>query len=179
MRIGMMGLGKRGGNRSRGLMKAGHRCVVFARNAKAREELAKEGATAAAWLADVLKTLGKRPRVVWLMLPAGRTTDETVESLSSLLEADDIIIDGGNSFYKDDISRAKKLAQKGIRYVDCGTSGGVWGIERGYCMMIGGPKDAVDHLDPIFSALAPGLGEIPRTPGREQGNPRAKAGCIS
>jgi 6-phosphogluconate dehydrogenase len=178
MQIGMIGLGKMGGNMSRRLMKAGHHCVVFARNAKAREGLAKEGATAAVSLADVVKTLGKKPRVVWLMLPAGRTTDETVESLSSLLEADDIIIDGGNSFYKDDIRRAKKLAEKGIRYLDCGTSGGVWGIERGYCMMIGGPKEAVDYLDPIFSALAPGMGEIPRTPGREKGDARAERGYI-
>src|ERR1700731_2581284 len=167
MQIGMIGLGKMGGNMSRRLMKAGHHCVVFARNAKAREELAKEGATAAASLADVVKTLGKKPRVVWLMLPAGRTPDETVESLSSLLEADGIIIDGGNSFYKDDISRAKKLAQKGIRYVDCGTSGGVWGLERGYCMMIGGPKAVVQRLDPIFRTLAPGRGDAPRTPGRQ------------
>src|ERR1700736_383767 len=178
MQIGMIGLGKMGGNMSRRLMKAGHHLVVFARNAKAREGLAKEGATAAVSLADVVKKLGEKPRAVWLMLPAGRTTDETVESLSSLLEPDDIIIDGGNSFYKDDIRRAKKLAERGIRYVDCGTSGGVWGIERGYCMMIGGPKDAVDHLDPIFSALAPGLGDIPRTPHRQKGDTRAERGYI-
>ena len=109
----------------------------------------------------LVKTLGEKPRAIWLMLPAGQVTEEMVESLSGLLERDDIIIDGGNSFYKDDIRRAKKLAEKGIRYVDCGTSGGVWGIERGYCMMIGGSKEAVDHLDPIFSALAPGLGRYP------------------
>jgi 6-phosphogluconate dehydrogenase len=178
MQIGMIGLGKMGGNMSRRLMKAGHNLVVFARNAKAREGLAKEGATAAVSLADVVKKLGKKPRAVWLMLPAGQATDETVESLSSLLEADDIIIDGGNSFYKDDIRRAKKLAERGIRYVDCGTSGGVWGIDRGYCMMIGGRKDAVHYLDPIFAALAPGLGEIPRTPGRENGDSRAECGYI-
>ena len=112
------------------------------------------------------------------MLPAGRITEETVERLGGLMEPDDIIIDGGNSFYKDDIRRAKSLADQGIRYVDCGTSGGVWGIERGYCMMIGGQKEAVDHLDPIFSALAPGLGDIPRTPGREKGDARAERGYI-
>src|SRR5580704_7788447 len=178
MQIGMIGLGKMGGNMSRRLMKAGHQCVVFARNAQSREGLAKEGATAAVSLADVVKRLGKKPRAVWLMLPAGRATEETVESLSSLLEPEDIIIDGGNSFYKDDIRRAKKLAERRIRYVDCGTSGGVWGIERGYCMMIGGPKDAVDHLDPIFSALAPGLGDIPRTAGRQKGDTRAERGYI-
>jgi 6-phosphogluconate dehydrogenase len=120
----------------------------------------------------------KKPRVVWLMLPAGRITEETVELLGSLLESDDIIIDGGNSFYKDDIRRAKNLARKGIRYIDCGTSGGVWGIDRGYCLMIGGQKAAVDHLDPIFASLAPGLGDIPRTPDRGKGDPRAERGYI-
>jgi 6-phosphogluconate dehydrogenase len=178
MQIGMIGLGKMGGNMSRRLMKAGHRCVVFARSAKARAVFAKEGATAAASLEDVVKTLEERPRVVWLMLPAGEATDEAVERLSHLLEPDDIVIDGGNSFYKDDIRRAKTLSEKGIRYVDCGTSGGVWGIDRGYCMMIGGPKAAVDHLDPIFSALAPGLGDIPRTPGREKDAARSERGYI-
>jgi 6-phosphogluconate dehydrogenase len=122
--------------------------------------------------------LGEKPRAVWVMLPAGRITEETIERLGELLQADDIIIDGGNTFYKDDIRRAKTLAAKHIRYVDCGTSGGVWGVERGYCMMIGGPKATVDHLDPIFSALAPGLGEIPRTPGREKHDPRAERGYI-
>ncbi|WP_020177318.1 phosphogluconate dehydrogenase (NAD(+)-dependent, decarboxylating) [Methyloferula stellata] len=178
MRIGMIGLGKMGGNMSRRLMKAGHQCVVFARSAKTRNALAKDGATAAASLEDVVKRLSEKPRVVWLMLPAGQTTEETVEHLSSLLEPDDIIIDGGNSFYKDDIRRAKKLAEKHIRYIDCGTSGGVWGIERGYCMMIGGPKSAVDLLDPIFAALAPGLGDIPRTPDRPAGDTRAERGYI-
>jgi len=178
MQIGMIGLGKMGGNMSRRLMKAGHHAVVFARSTKSRDALAKDGATAAESLADVVKKLGERPRAIWLMLPAGQVTEETVENLDGLLERDDIIIDGGNSFYKDDIRRAKKLAKKGIRYVDCGTSGGVWGIERGYCMMIGGPKEAVDHLDPIFSALAPGLGDIPRTPGRQKGDSRAERGYI-
>jgi 6-phosphogluconate dehydrogenase len=167
-----------GGNMSRRLMKAGHQCVVYARTAKTREALAKDGATAAASIADLVKKLGEKPRAIWLMLPAGKVTEEMVEQLGGLLDRDDIIIDGGNSFYKDDISNAKKLAPKGIRYVDCGTSGGVWGIERGYCMMIGGPKQAVDYLDPIFSALAPGLGDIPRTPDREKGDSRPERGYI-
>jgi 6-phosphogluconate dehydrogenase len=178
MQIGMIGLGKMGGNMSRRLMKAGHHVVVYARSAKSREALAKDGATAAASLAELVKTLKEKPRVVWLMLPAGQVTEETVETLSGLLERDDIIIDGGNSFYKDDIRRAATLTKKGIRYVDCGTSGGVWGISRGYCMMIGGPKEAVDHLDPIFAALAPGIGDIPRTPGRGKGDARAERGYI-
>jgi 6-phosphogluconate dehydrogenase len=178
MQIGVIGLGRMGGNMSRRLMKAGHTCVVFDANAKPREALAKDGATAARSLEDVVKALTQKPRAIWLMLPAGRVTEETVEHLRGLLEADDIIIDGGNSFYKDDIRRAKKLVDRRIRYVDCGTSGGVWGIERGYCMMIGGPKEAVDHLDPIFSALAPGLGDIPRTSGREKGDARAERGYI-
>jgi 6-phosphogluconate dehydrogenase len=178
MQIGMVGLGKMGGNMSRRLMKAGHHCVVFARTAKTREALAKDGATAAASVEDLVKTLGEKPRAVWLMLPAGHATQEMVERLGGLLKPGDIIIDGGNSFYKDDIRRAKKLAEKGIRYVDCGTSGGVWGIERGYCMMIGGPKEAVDRLDPIFAALAPGLGNIPRTPGRKTADARAERGYI-
>jgi 6-phosphogluconate dehydrogenase len=119
-----------------------------------------------------------KPRAIWVMLPAGRITEETVAHLGELLKPDDIIIDGGNSYYKDDIRRAKELSEKHIRYVDCGTSGGIWGIDRGYCMMIGGPKDAVDHLDPIFSALAPGAGDIPRTPGRDEGDSRAERGYI-
>ena len=178
MQIGIIGLGRMGGNISRRLMKAGHHCVVFDANAKPREALAKEGATAVRSLEDVVKALREKPRAVWVMLPAGRITEETVEGLGGLLEPHDIIIDGGNSFYKDDIRRAKKLADKRVRYIDCGTSGGVWGIERGYCMMIGGPKEAVDHLDPIFSALAPGLGDIPRTPGRQKDDSRAERGYI-
>jgi 6-phosphogluconate dehydrogenase len=178
MQIGVVGLGRMGANISRRLMKAGHHCVVFDSNVKPREALAKEGATAVQSLEDMVKSLKERPRAVWIMLPAGRITEETVERLSGLFEPDDIIIDGGNSFYKDDIRRAKKLTEKRIRYVDCGTSGGVWGIERGYCMMIGGPKQAVDRLDPIFAALAPGLGDIPRTPGRAKGDSRAERGYI-
>jgi 6-phosphogluconate dehydrogenase len=178
MQIGVIGLGRMGGNISRRLMKAGHHCVVFDANAKPRDALAKEGATAVGSLADIVKALVEKPRAVWVMLPAGKVTEETVERLGGLLEPNDIIIDGGNSFYKDDIRRAKKLAAKRIRYVDCGTSGGVWGIERGYCLMIGGPKEAVDYLDPVFAALAPGLGVIPRTPGREKGDSRAERGYI-
>ena len=178
MEIGIIGLGRMGGNMARRLMKAGHRCVVFDANAKPREVLAKEGATAARSLEDVAKTLSDKPRAVWVMLPAGQVTEETVARLGNLLEPGDIIIDGGNSFYKDDIRRAKQLAGKRIRYVDCGTSGGVWGIERGYCMMIGGPKEAVDHLDPIFATLAPGLGDIAPTPGRRSGDSRAERGYI-
>jgi 6-phosphogluconate dehydrogenase len=178
MQIGMIGLGKMGGNMSRRLMRAGHHCVVYARSAETRAALAKDGATAAASLADLVTALGEAPRTVWLMLPAGQVTDDTVTTLCGLLAEGDIVVDGGNSFYKDDIRRAKLLAAKGVRYVDCGTSGGVWGIDRGYCMMIGGPKDAVDHLDPIFSALAPGAGDIAKTPGRQSADPRAERGYI-
>jgi 6-phosphogluconate dehydrogenase len=178
MQIGVIGLGKMGGNISRRLMKAGHHCVVFDANPKPREALAKEGATGTNSLAEMVKALTDKPRAVWVMLPAGKITEETVEALSGLLEPSDIIIDGGNSFYKDDIRRAKKLAEKQLRYVDCGTSGGVWGIERGYCMMIGGPKEAVDYLDPIFATLAPGLGTIARTPDRKSDDTRAERGYI-
>jgi len=178
MQIGIIGLGRMGGNISRRLMKAGHQCVVFDTNVKPREALAKEGATAAGSLAEMMKALADTPRAIWVMLPAGEVTEETVQRLGALLQPGDIIIDGGNSFYKDDIRRAKKLSEKRIRYVDCGTSGGVWGIERGYCLMIGGPKEAVEHLDPIFAALAPGLGDIARTPDRKTGDARAERGYI-
>ena len=178
MQIGMIGLGRMGGNMSRRLMKAGHHCVVFSASPAERDQLAKAGATAAGSPEELVRALEGRPRAVWLMLPAGDVTEGMVEQLSDLLAPDDIIIDGGNSFYKDDIRRAGNLAEKGIRYVDCGTSGGVWGLERGYCMMIGGPKPAVDHLDPIFAALAPGPGDIPRTPDRGKGDARAERGYI-
>ncbi len=176
MQIGIIGLGRMGGNIGRRLMKAGHACVVFDVNAESRAAMAKEGATAAASLEELVEALEK-PRAVWLMLPAGRITEETAEQLGSLLEADDIIIDGGNSYYKDDIRRARQLAGKRIHYVDCGTSGGVWGLDRGYCLMIGGEQEVVDRLDPVFAALAPGLGEIPRTPDRK-GDARAERGYI-
>jgi 6-phosphogluconate dehydrogenase len=179
MQIGVIGLGKMGGNMTRRLMKAGHRCVVFARSPKTRDALAKDGATAATSIEDMVEILGaKKPRAIWLMLPEGKTTEETVEHLAGLMDPDDIVVDGGNSFYKDDIRRARKLTERRIHYVDCGTSGGVWGIERGYCMMIGGPKEAVDRLDPIFAALAPGLGDIARTPNRKPGDSRVERGYI-
>jgi 6-phosphogluconate dehydrogenase len=178
MQIGVVGLGRMGGNIVRRLMRAGHTCVVFDTDAAHRDVLAKEGATAAGSLAEVVRTLTDKPRAVWVMLPAGQITEETVERLSALLEPGDIIIDGGNTRYKDDIRRAKKLSEMRIQYVDCGTSGGVWGLERGYCMMIGGQSETVDHLDPIFAALAPGIGSIPRTPGRDQKDSRIERGYL-
>ena len=179
MRIGMIGLGRMGGNMVRRLMRAGHSAWSIRATANSRDALAKEGATAAESIGDLVRQLGEAPRAVWVMLPAGAVTEEAVQRLSDLVATNDIIIDGGNSFYKDDIRRSKMLAKKGIRYVDCGTSGGVWGFERGYCMMIGGAESAVDHLDPIFASLAPGLGHISRTgaPGRD-GDPRAERGYI-
>ncbi|MEK4032058.1 phosphogluconate dehydrogenase (NAD(+)-dependent, decarboxylating) [Methylocystis sp. IM3] len=176
MQIGVIGLGRMGGNICRRLMKAGNTCVVFDLNANAREALAKDGAIAAPSLEGLVKALEK-PRAVWIMLPAGRITEEAVVELGRLLEPDDVIIDGGNSFYKDDIRRARKLADKRIHYVDCGTSGGVWGLDRGYCLMIGGSQQSIDRLDPIFAALAPGLGDIPRTPNRK-GDARVERGYI-
>jgi 6-phosphogluconate dehydrogenase len=178
MQIGVIGLGRMGGNIVRRLMESGHQCVVFDANTKPREALAAVGATAVDSLVAMVNAMGHKPRAIWVMLPAGQVTEETVERLGSLLEPDDIVIDGGNSYYKDDIRRARKLAEKRIRYVDCGTSGGVWGLERGYCMMIGGPKQAVEYLDPIFAALAPGLGDIPRTPGRDQHDSRPERGYL-
>jgi 6-phosphogluconate dehydrogenase len=166
-----------GGNIARRLMKAGHDCVVYDSNPTPAQALAKDGAHAVGSLEEMVKALAK-PRAFWSMLPAGEITETTVQTLGSLLDADDVIIDGGNSFYKDDIRRAKDLSQKGVHYIDCGTSGGIWGIGRGYCMMIGGPKAAVDRMDPIFRALAPGLGDIDRTQGRTSDDPRAEQGYI-
>jgi 6-phosphogluconate dehydrogenase len=177
MQIGIIGLGRMGGNIARRLMKKGHRCVVFDQNAAATKTLGGEGAAPAKDLADLVRQLDK-PRAVWVMLPAGKITGETVSELAKMMEADDIIIDGGNSFYKDDIRRAKVLSERGIRYVDAGTSGGIWGLQEGYCMMIGGEKAAVEHLDPIFDALAPGKGDIAPTPGREGRDPRAERGYV-
>ncbi|MGN6100633.1 MAG: phosphogluconate dehydrogenase (NAD(+)-dependent, decarboxylating) [Devosia sp.] len=177
MQIGIVGLGRMGANISRRLMQAGHSCVVFDINAAPRDKLKAEGATAVASLAEMADALSA-PRAVWIMLPAGAITESTVNQFATLLKPDDVIIDGGNTYYKDDIRRAKALEAAGIHYIDVGTSGGVWGLERGYCMMIGGPKTAVDRLDPIFAALAPGLGTIPRTPGREGFDPRAEQGYI-
>ena len=166
MQLGMIGLGRMGANRVRRLIKGGHHCVVFDMSPKAVQELVKEKAVGASSLADFVKKLDK-PRAVWLMVPAA-VVDKTIADLVPHLERGDILIDGGNSYYVDDIRRASELASKGINYVDVGTSGGVWGRERGYCMMIGGPEAAVRQLDPIFKTLAPGVGDIPRTPGREQ-----------
>ena len=164
MQLGMIGLGRMGANMTRRLLRGGHQCVVFDMSAKAVAELAKENAVGAASLAQFVQKLTK-PRAVWLMVPAA-VVDKTIAELAPHLEHSDILIDGGNSYYIDDIRRAKELASKGIAYVDVGTSGGVWGLERGYCMMIGGESAAVSHLDPVFATLAPGPGDIPRTPGR-------------
>ena len=166
MQLGMIGLGRMGANMVRRLIKNGHDCVVFDRSREAVGQLVKEKAVGANSLADFVKKLDS-PRVVWLMVPAA-VVDDTIKDLLPLLDADDILIDGGNSYYIDDIRRAKELAQKQIHYVDVGTSGGVWGLERGYCMMIGGEVDVVSHLDPIFKTLAPGVGDIPLTPGSKR-----------
>ncbi len=177
MQIGVIGLGRMGGNISRRLMRAGHRCVVYDNNPKAGEALATDGATAAASLAELAAKL-ETPKAVWVMLPAGKITEDTVQALAGLLGRGDIVIDGGNSYFRDDIRRAATLREKGMRYLDVGTSGGVWGLERGYCMMIGGDRDAFEHLDPIFSTLAPGEGNIPKTPGRDGLDKRAEQGYL-
>ena len=176
MQIGMIGLGRMGANMVRRIVKKGHRSVVFDRSPQAVADLVKEQAIGANSLADLMAKLQK-PRAVWLMVPAA-VVDQTIADLLPHLEAGDILIDGGNSYYVDDIKRAKELAAKQIHYVDVGTSGGVWGLERGYCMMIGGEKEIVQHLDPIFSALAPGLGDISRTPGREKVDGTAEQGYL-
>ncbi len=176
MQLGMIGLGRMGANMVRRLIRGGHQCVVFDRSPDAVKDLVKEKAIGAASLAELVKKLEK-PRAVWLMVPAA-VVDESIAGLLPLLESGDILIDGGNSYYVDDIRRAKELGPKGIHYVDVGTSGGVWGLERGYCMMIGGEPDVVQHLDPIFATLAPGLGNIPRTPGREKLGGTAEQGYL-
>jgi 6-phosphogluconate dehydrogenase len=178
MRLAMIGLGRMGANIARRLMRGGHEIVAFDLSPKAVEMLAQEGATGAASIEDVAGKLGEK-RIFWVMLPAGEITEAMIGKLLELSNPGDIIIDGGNTFYKDDIRRAKTCAEKGVTYVDVGTSGGVWGLERGYCMMIGGEKEAVDHLDPIFACLAPGLGSIPRTRDRSaEADPRAEQGYI-
>jgi 6-phosphogluconate dehydrogenase len=177
MQLGMIGLGRMGGNIVRRLMHAGHSCVVYDKSADAVRGLATEGAAPSRDLADFVHQLDK-PRAVWVMLPAGAITHATIVELADLLEPGDILIDGGNSFFQDDVRHAEMLNAKGIRYLDVGTSGGVWGLERGYCMMIGGDREAADHLDPIFAALAPGRGTIPPTPGREGRDPRVEQGYI-
>ena len=176
MQLGMIGLGRMGANMVRRLIQGGHPCVVFDRSAKAVEELVREKAAGASSLQDLVKKLAK-PRAVWLMVPAA-AVDGTIADLLPSLEAGDILIDGGNSYYVDDIRRAKELKARQIHYVDVGTSGGVWGRERGYCMMIGGEAETVRHLDPLFAGLAPGRGQLPRTPGREKVGGTAEQGYL-
>jgi len=177
MQMGMIGLGRMGGNMARRLMRNGHDMVVYDRSAESVQELANEGATGGESLADFVSKLEK-PRAAWVMVPCGDPTENTVQELAGLMEEGDIIIDGGNSMFKDDIRRAKGLLEKGIHYVDVGTSGGVWGIDRGYCMMIGGETEIVQHLDPIFSTLGPGKGDIDETPGRENDTGTSQQGYL-
>ncbi len=176
MQLGMIGLGRMGANMVRRLQRAGHQCVAFDRNAESVKQVTRDGATAATSLDDLVKKL-QTPRAVWLMVPAA-VVDATLKELAGKLEPGDIVIDGGNSYYIDDIRRAKELDAKSLHYVDVGTSGGVWGLERGYCQMIGGEKQIVEHLDPIFKSLAPGRGDISRTPGREKVTGTAEEGYL-
>ncbi len=176
MQLGMIGLGRMGANMVRRLIKGGHECVVFDRSQKAVEGLVQEKAVGSSSLQEFTKKLAK-PRVIWMMVPAA-VVDEMISEIVPFLEPGDILIDGGNSYYVDDIRRAKDLAPKGIHYVDVGTSGGVWGLERGYCMMIGGEDDIVKHLDPVFATLAPGMGDIPRTPGRNKAGGTSEQGYL-
>jgi 6-phosphogluconate dehydrogenase len=177
LQLGMIGLGRMGGNMVRRLMRGGHQCAVFDLSPANVSQLAGEGAVGAASMEEFVKSLTK-PRAAWVMVPSGAATESTVMKLASLMEPGDTIIDGGNSYYKDDVRRAGLLKPKGIHYVDVGTSGGVWGIDRGYCMMMGGPDEAVDRLDPIFATLAPGMGDIPRTPGRDGRGGTAEKGYL-
>ncbi len=177
MQIGVIGLGRMGGNITRRLLRNGHQAVVYDRDAKAVAALGRDGATGAAGLDRLVAQL-RPPRPLWVMLPAGKITEDVIAELAKLLQAGDIVIDGGNTFWQDDIRRAKMLKTRGIHHVDVGTSGGVWGLERGYCMMIGGTKEIVERLDPIFKALAPGVGEIDRTKGRDGRDPRIEQGYI-
>lgn len=177
MQLGIIGLGRMGGNIARRLMLNGHTTVVYDRNAAFVENLRQEGAMGVEDLSALVAGLEK-PRAVWVMLPAGAPTEDTISALSELLESGDVIIDGGNTYYKDDIRRAQALSEKGLNYIDVGTSGGVWGLERGYCMMIGGDADVVKRLDPLFDSLAPGMGDIPRTRDRKSDDDRAERGYI-
>ncbi|WP_347709639.1 phosphogluconate dehydrogenase (NAD(+)-dependent, decarboxylating) [Pseudomonas sp. OA65] len=177
MQLGIIGLGRMGGNIARRLMLNGHTTVVYDRNTAFVENLSQEGATGVADLPALVAGLDK-PRAVWVMLPAGAPTEDTINVLSELLEPGDVIIDGGNTYYKDDIRRAQALSEKGLSYIDVGTSGGVWGLERGYCMMIGGEPEVVKRLDPLFDSLAPGMGNIPRTRDRKSDDDRAERGYI-
>ena len=178
MQLGVIGLGRMGANISRRLMRAGHSTVVWDANPASVQSLGSDGAVSATGLADLVSKMTDSPRAVWIMLPHGKITEDTITALAGMLSQGDIIIDGGNTYYKDDVRRGRELAAKGLRYLDVGTSGGVWGLERGYCLMIGGDTDAVKHLDPIFKALAPGIGTIERTGGRENHDPRAEHGYI-
>ena len=177
MKVAMIGLGRMGGSMVRRLMRGGHVCVVFDRNAEKVRELSGEGAIAAASLGDVVAKL-EAPRILWLMLPAGEPTAAAVNELAELASPGDIVIDGGNAFWKDDLLRAKALGAKGVHYLDVGVSGGVWGLERGYCLMIGGPRDVAEKLDPIFATLAPGAGDVVRTPGRDGALSPAERGYV-
>ena len=177
MQLGMIGLGRMGGNMVRRLMKGGHQCVAFDYSKDAVAKIASEGATGASSLEEFIGKL-EAPRAVWIMVPAGQPTEDTVVALSKLLSSGDAIIDGGNSFYKDDVRRAEALKDKGIKYMDCGTSGGIWGVERGYCLMVGGDKEAYDRLEPIFATLAPGMGDVGRTPGRPENKGTAEQGYL-
>ncbi len=177
MQLGMIGLGRMGANMVRRLMKGGHQCVVYDRSADAVAGLVKEGASGASSLEELVSKL-EAPRAVWIMVPAGQPTEDSVIELSKLLRTGDAIIDGGNSFYKDDVRRADALKPMGIAYMDCGTSGGIWGVERGYCLMYGGEPEAAKRLEPIFATLAPGVGEIPPTPGRDMENGTAQKGYM-
>ncbi len=177
MQIGVIGLGRMGGNISRRLIKNGHEVVVYDHDAKAVAALSRDGATGAGGLDKLVQQL-RPPRAVWVMLPAGKITEDVIGELAKLLAAGDIVLDGGNTFWRDDIRRAKMLKEHNIHHVDVGTSGGIWGLDRGYCMMIGGDKAIVERLDPIFAALAPGLGNVPRTPKRDGRDPRAEHGYI-
>src|SRR5947209_107595 len=177
MQLGMVGLGRMGGNMVRRLMRNGHECVVNDRSADVVQAFGKEGATGSASVQDLVSKL-KAPRAVWIMVPAGDATESTVLGLAEVMQPGDIIIDGGNSYFKDDVRRSKLLEPKGIHYMDVGTSGGVWGLERGYCMMIGGPKQAFDNCEPIFKTLAPGMGDTPSSPGRENKQSTAEQGYL-
>jgi 6-phosphogluconate dehydrogenase len=177
MQLGMIGLGRMGGNIVRRLMRQGHSTVVYDKDAKAVAGIAADGAVGSATLEEFIAKL-ERPRTAWVMLPAGHITETTIDTIAAAMQDGDVIIDGGNTFWQDDVRRGKALKERGIHYVDVGTSGGVWGLDRGYCMMIGGEKQVVDRLDPIFAALAPGAGDIPRTEGREGRDPRIEQGYI-
>ncbi len=177
MDIGIVGLGRMGANIARRLLRGGHGCVGYDRNLEAAQALAREGARAATSLEALVEALAP-PRAVWVMLPAGAPTEEAVDRLGGLLAAGDCLIDGGNTHFKDDIARAARLAPRGIRYLDVGTSGGVWGLERGYCLMIGGDEETVRRLDPLFATLAPGTGQVPPSPGRQGRDPRPERGYV-